>query len=98
MSVYFIGTFAVISLMVGQVVNRGYQSHVGQKVLTEGNETFTPGVHGIPGSSNLTLDPQIEPLVHTDGYANPVKLGYALSLTFVVGAVQVSVRFVELLL
>lgn len=81
--------------MVGQVVNRGYQSHVGQKVLTEGNETFTPGVDVIPGSSNLSFDPKIEPLVHTDGYANPVKLGYALSLTFVVGAVQVCVGFVR---
>lgn len=73
--------------MVGQVVNRGYQSHVGHKVLTEGNATFTPGVHAT--NSTMIGQPSIEPLVHSAGYANPVKLGYALSLTFVVGSVQV---------
>lgn len=79
--------------MVGQVVNRGYQSHVGQKVLNEGNRTFTPGI--LPTNMSVLADPQIEPLVHSEGYANPVKLGHALSLTFVVGSVQVNVPFTQ---
>ncbi|WAR25029.1 S26A2-like protein [Mya arenaria] len=82
-----IGTFAVISLMVGQVVNKGYQSHVGLKVLNEGNSTLAPMLLG-NGSTLIPPNPQIEPLVRTDGYANPIKLGFALSLTFVVGVVQ----------
>jgi len=92
----YLGTFAVISLMVGQVVNRGYQSHVGLKVLSEGNSTYTPGIQVTHTGVHLTnatlaaMNPHIEPLVHQAGYANPVKLGHALSLTFVVGVVQVN--------
>ncbi|XP_045165867.2 solute carrier family 26 member 6-like [Mercenaria mercenaria] len=80
-----IGTFAVVSLMVGQVVNKGYQTHVGAKVLTSDNASVTTLL-----STNTTLspNPQVEPLVQTDGYANPIKLGHALSVTFVVGCMQ----------
>lgn len=76
--------------MVGQVVNKGYQAHVGAKVLTSSNSTVAELL-----STNTTAspNPQIEPLVQSEGYANPIKLGHALSVTFVVGCVQVSAIF-----
>lgn len=77
--------------MVGQVVTRGYNSHVGQKILNEdGISNLTSLATGLlSNATTLMPDLQVEPLVRTDGYANPVKLGFALSLTFVVGVVQV---------
>ncbi|KAL4226719.1 hypothetical protein ACF0H5_014699 [Mactra antiquata] len=77
-----IGTFAVISLMVGQVVNKGYQAHVGETILAVKNTTT------ILNNTVVTSNPHIEPIMQSDGYANPIKLGHALSVTFVVGCLQ----------
>ena len=76
----------MVSLMVGQVVNKGYHTHVGAKVLTSDNVSVTELL-----STNTTIspNPQVEPLVQTDGYAHPIKLAHALSVTFVVGCMQV---------
>ena len=87
--IIFTGTFAVVSLMVGQVVNRGYQMHLGESAEIV-NTTFS-----VMTSNGTTSNPVIKPLVtqppvEVEGYANPVKLGYALSVTFVVGCLQVS--------
>jgi len=82
------GTFAVISLMVGQVVNKGYHTHVGQKILLQNDNVSTP-LGLLSNGTTAMPNPLIEPLVRSDGYANPVKLGFALSLTFVVGIIQV---------
>ncbi|KAH3816866.1 hypothetical protein DPMN_118390 [Dreissena polymorpha] len=77
--------------MVGQVVTKGYNSHVGHKILNaDGTSNFTSLATGLLSNATTLMPiPQIEPLVQTDGYANPIKLGFALSLTFVVGVVQV---------
>ena len=68
-------------------MNRGYQMHLGQvaEIVNTTAATLTNGTVG---------DPVIVPLVtpspsSAEGYANPVKLGYALSVTFVVGCLQV---------
>ena len=76
--------------MVGQVVNRGYQMHLGQHA-----EVVNTTVATATTFNTTTLNPVIKPLVTdtppgAEGYANPVKLGYALSVTFVVGCIQVS--------
>ena len=87
MFIVFSGTFAVVSLMVGQVVNRGYQMHLGNAAEIV-NTTAATAANGTV--ANPVIVPLVTPTPSTaEGYANPVKLGYALSVTFVVGCFQV---------
>ena len=48
------GTFAVVSLMVGQVVNRGYQMHLGQvaEIVNTTASTLDQRYCGGPGNSS----------------------------------------------
>ena len=76
--------------MVGQVVNRGYQMHLGKHA-----EIINATVDTMMTLNGTTSNPVIKPMVtqtplEAEGYANPVKLGYALSVTFVVGCIQVN--------
>ncbi|KAK3579409.1 hypothetical protein CHS0354_029717 [Potamilus streckersoni] len=72
------GTFAVVSLMIGTVVTRGYQIHgqIPENVTMVTNSTFT-----------TTTKPRFS--LVAQNLADPVKLGFALSVTFVIGCVQV---------
>ena len=78
--------------MVGQVVNRGYQMHLGQAAEVV-NTTVAPLMNGT--NTNPVIKLLVPPTpTSAEGYANPVKLGYALSVTFVVGCLQVRRRIV----
>lgn len=69
-----IGTFAVVSLMVGSVVDKGLRSQ--GLVLRTCNETV--------GLANNTLDPSCD----NSAEVLDVKLKYAMAVTFAVGVLQ----------
>ena len=81
--IYTLGTFAVISLMIGSVVDRGLQSR--GITLNTFNET-------------ITSDDGSTVFIGTDNSAEVLqaKLGLAMAVTFGVGCVQVPVLLTRL--
>ncbi|KAL3853834.1 hypothetical protein ACJMK2_017335 [Sinanodonta woodiana] len=79
------GTFAVVSLMIGTVVTRGYQIYgeTPDNVTTVTNYTDA-----------TTTKPRFS--LMAQNLADPVKLGFALSVTFVIGCVQLTMGICRL--
>ena len=82
--------------MVGQVVNKGYHTHVGEQLAMQTPNDTTPAPVLTPNASMTSgagpSEVPIHHVAHLDGYADPIKLGFALSVTFVVGVLQVRTR------
>ncbi|CAC5411725.1 SLC26A6 [Mytilus coruscus] len=73
------GTFAVTSLMVGAVVQRGYDQYSGETTITsELNSNHTNQ------TNTTTMSPDPDP----DQNLYPIKLGMAMSVTFLAGVIQ----------
>ena len=96
----FPGTFAVACLMIGTTVQRGYDSWLGgtggggavQLNTTVVNRTVTTSVFNGTGNSSDGGLPPVGPLEDEAMSAEElsVRLSYAMSLTFMVGVIQVS--------
>ena len=89
--------------MIGAVVERGFDNHLLHPKIAESHvigsipydgvnvtQTFTdssPNITGIDSTGVSTT--QIRASIH-DVQFNPLKIGYAMSVTFVIGAFQVT--------
>lgn len=80
------GTFAVTSLMVGSVVQRGYDKYSKEiNTQTRLNDTLQISNH----TSNYSTITPTDVMTDQDHLADPIKVGMAMSVTFLSGLFQV---------